>query len=67
MTSALDPSLCPLCGERNRCGLSQGQTECWCFGVTIQEETLERVPNEAKNLACLCPRCAALQANAEPS
>jgi Cysteine-rich CWC len=64
MTNAVDPSLCPVCGEPNTCGMSQGKTECWCFSVKIPEAALAAVSPEAKNVACICPRCAAAQASA---
>ena len=64
MESALDPSICPSCGQPNTCGMSQGKSECWCFGVSIEKAALERVPAAAKDLACLCPRCAAFTAPA---
>jgi Cysteine-rich CWC len=67
MTSAVDPSLCPVCGEPNTCGISQGKSECWCFSLKIPEESLSRVPTEAKNLACICPRCAAAQSSEQAS
>jgi hypothetical protein len=60
MESAPDPSICPSCGAPNTCGVSQGKSECWCFTTSIPKAALERVPVEAKDLACLCPRCAAL-------
>ncbi|HEX7452617.1 MAG TPA: cysteine-rich CWC family protein [Polyangiaceae bacterium] len=63
MASTVDPSLCPVCGEPNTCGMSQGKTECWCFNLKIPQESLDRVPAEAKNVACICPRCAAAQAD----
>jgi hypothetical protein len=47
--------------------MSQGKTECWCLALKIPQESLDRIPAQAKNLACICPRCAAAQANAEPS
>ncbi|MEP7051072.1 MAG: cysteine-rich CWC family protein [Pseudomonadota bacterium] len=62
MTRSADPSLCPLCGESNACGVLQGQTECWCMALKIPEATLERIPTEAKNVACICARCAAASA-----
>ena len=61
MTSEVDPSICPTCGEPNTCGMSQGKSECWCFNVKIPEAALERIPAAAKDLACICPRCAAAQ------
>jgi Cysteine-rich CWC len=51
-------NLCPSCGEPNACGLSQGKSECWCFGVQIEDRALARIPNEAKNQICICARCA---------
>jgi len=38
---------------------SGGAEGCWCMGVTISPQVLERVPDELKNQACLCPDCAA--------
>ena len=60
MTSSLDPSVCPVCGEPNTCGMAQGNTECWCTAVKIPQAALDRIPSEAKNVACICARCAAL-------
>jgi len=37
----------------------QPQLPCWCTGTTIPRETLARIPPEARNLACICPACAA--------
>ena len=62
MASEIDPSKCPTCGEPNQCGLSQGKSECWCFGALISSAALERIPSQAKNLACICERCAAASA-----
>jgi hypothetical protein len=59
MGAETNPNVCPACGEPNACGRSQGKSECWCFSVKIERETLERIPSDAKNLACICARCAA--------
>gem|GEM_PF-577207 len=68
MASEIDPSKCPTCGEPNACGLSQGKSECWCFSALISSAALERVPSQAKNLACICERCAAAStAETKPS
>jgi hypothetical protein len=64
MESSVDPSICPTCGEPNTCGMSQGLTECWCFSVGIPRTALDRIPAEAKDRACICPRCAQAQAQA---
>lgn len=53
-----DPSRCPLCGEPNRCAMLKGEADCWCRRVTIPREVIERIPPEAKGVACVCERCA---------
>jgi len=65
MGAEVDPSLCPVCGKPNTCGLTEGKSECWCFDVTIDAAALARVPPELKDRACLCPRCAELVSDAE--
>lgn len=56
--------LCPLCGQPNQCAMEQRQGEsapvpCWCTTVVFSAELLGRVPDAARNLACVCPSCAA--------
>ena len=53
-----DPDRCPLCGEENQCGMRAGSRTCWCFSAKIVPSVLERVPAEARSVACLCERCA---------
>ena len=60
MQQEIDPSICPTCGEPNTCGLSQGKSDCWCFSAQISGASIDRIPSQAKDLACICPRCAAL-------
>jgi hypothetical protein len=31
---------------------------CWCFDVTIAPEALDRVPDAARGVACVCAACA---------
>ena len=55
------PTLCPACGARNDCTLADPRTAdqaCWCYSVTIDPAVLEALPDELRNKACLCPRCA---------
>jgi hypothetical protein len=60
------PNLCPLCGRANECAMQIEQATgirqppCWCTGATFGAELLARVPEEARNRACICARCAAL-------
>ncbi len=64
-TSEVDASVCPVCGESNACGMSQGKSDCWCFGRVIAEAALARVPVAKQNLACICGRCAGTAAGAK--
>lgn len=59
------PTLCPACGARNDCTLADPRTAdqaCWCYTVTIDPAVLEALPDELRNKACLCPRCAQVDA-----
>ena len=66
------PTLCPACGARNDCTLADPRTAdraCWCYSVTIDPKVLEALPMELRTKACLCPRCAQVDAQlraAEP-
>jgi hypothetical protein len=51
-------SQCPLCGGTNNCGVAQGQSACWCFSTSIPPEVLAQVPEDERNVACVCQRCA---------
>jgi hypothetical protein len=67
MTQAVDR--CPLCGQPNRCAqvTPEGADQpCWCFSVQIDRAALERLPTEARGVACLCPNCARLAAGNAP-
>ncbi len=59
------PTLCPACGARNDCTLADPRTAdraCWCYSVTIDPKLLEALAPELRNTACLCPRCAQVDA-----
>jgi len=67
------PNLCPACGASNACTLADPRTvdqPCWCFGVSIDPAVLHALPVELRDLSCLCPGCARveaqLQAGARP-
>jgi hypothetical protein len=69
--SAIDPNRCPACGSSNRCTLADPRTAgqaCWCFSVVIDPAIIEALPQEVRDQACLCPRCAEIeQAGADKS
>jgi len=57
-----DSQRCPACGAANQCALADPRSAtqaCWCFSVSIDSAVLEALPDELRNKACLCPRCAA--------
>lgn len=55
---AIEPGLCPLCGDDNECARVAGRARCWCYETTVPRAVLERVPEEARALACVCRACA---------
>jgi hypothetical protein len=57
---SVDPTRCPLCGQRNDCcmtGSARSET-CWCMHLEFGEALLARVPIAAQARACICRRCA---------
>ena len=68
MTKVIDPSKCPICGEPNQCAQEIAKVTgkppktCWCMTATFSSELLDRVPEEAKNKACICEKCARVNA-----
>jgi hypothetical protein len=56
--SGMDPQQCPLCGKSNACGIAAGKSSCWCFTTEIPQDVKDRVPEEARDLACVCQACA---------
>lgn len=63
-----DPALplpalrCPLCGGPNECAVAQSgrcDAPCWCADIAIDPKALAAIPEAERNMACLCPRCAA--------
>lgn len=61
----MDPSLCPLCGQPNRCAMEVErdtgvkQPPCWCTQVDFSQELLGRVPPALRGTACICGACQA--------
>ncbi|PPS60489.1 cysteine-rich CWC family protein [Pseudomonas sp. BRM28] len=60
-----DTRLCPACGASNQCSLADPRSAtqaCWCYSVQIDPRVLEALPAHLRNSACLCPRCAQVDA-----
>ena len=68
----IHPGRCPLCGRANDCQQASCDAYkglCWCERVTFPDELLERIPEEARNRACVCRSCVleALKARPDPT
>jgi Zn-finger nucleic acid-binding protein len=63
--SAPEPAfVCPACGASNQCAVAAAgrfDVDCWCKGVIFDKAALERLPQNQRNKACLCPKCAGLK------
>jgi len=61
MSHAVDPALCPLCGQPNACALAASPgavpAECWCASRRFASALLARIPPESAGRACICSRC----------
>jgi hypothetical protein len=47
-----------LCGGPNECGIAAGESTCWCFTTDIPPDVRDRIPADARDLACVCRACA---------
>ncbi|HVZ32423.1 MAG TPA: cysteine-rich CWC family protein [Polyangiaceae bacterium] len=67
MPADLDPSRCPLCGGPNGCAMAGGGdgAACWCMSVEIPDAVHARIPEAARDTACVCAKCARGEPRAE--
>ena len=56
------PNLCPACGTRFTCGMTAGDTTCWCASLP----PLLAVPTAPTTAACYCPACLRRMLAAQP-
>jgi hypothetical protein len=64
-------AICPICGGENECQFARTDTykgRCWCAAEDFPRALLERIPEAARNVSCVCRKCvvAAQQAEANP-
>lgn len=58
------PAACPLCGAPNLCAMEieresgVKQQACWCTQMDFSADLLARVPDSARDRACICAACA---------
>lgn len=65
----IDTTRCPLCGGDNRCAIEVEhvtgvpQPPCWCMSTPLDAASAgalrERIPDEARDAACICAACMA--------
>lgn len=61
MFEAVSAPNCPLCGQTNECVSARTGAfgePCWCESVKFSAELFARVPEDKRNLACICRACA---------
>jgi hypothetical protein len=57
------PELCPLCGQPNQCAMEVeratgiAQPPCWCAQTQFSADLLNKIPEAARGVACLCAAC----------
>ena len=60
---AIAAQLCPLCGQPNLCAMETErvtgikQPPCWCAQAQFSAELLNKIPEAARGIACLCATC----------
>lgn len=57
----LNAPTCPLCGGPNGCAAAATgsfDAACWCRDVAFGPALIARVPEAARDAACICRRCA---------
>ncbi len=55
----MNDGICPICHKENHCHMVSGEdpSTCWCTTVSFPDGLLLLVPEEARNLACVCEAC----------
>ncbi|GAA5314988.1 MAG: cysteine-rich CWC family protein [Candidatus Pelagadaptatus aseana] len=56
MVEQFDQFQCPFCHQSNACG-AQDDKPCWCFTLSVPQELLALLPEQARRKACVCQRC----------
>jgi hypothetical protein len=62
----VDTKTCPICGGNSEGAMVKDATaaECWCYTAEINDEAMQRVPEDARGKVCICARCAAADTSA---
>jgi hypothetical protein len=59
--AAVVTSICPQCGAQFRCGMENGDKECWCAGLPALSPVLLKADGDPIAASCFCPACLQLR------
>ncbi|NJD36314.1 MAG: cysteine-rich CWC family protein [Betaproteobacteria bacterium] len=63
--SAVPATVCPQCGAQFRCGMANGDKECWCASLPALSQIPAKTDGDLAAATCLCPACLQLWLAAE--
>jgi hypothetical protein len=58
-------NVCRQCGAPFRCGMENGDKECWCASLPALSLIPAKVDGDSAAASCLCPACLQLRLAAE--
>jgi hypothetical protein len=64
-TATLAANVCPQCGAPFRCGMENGDKECWCASLPALSQLPAKTGGESAAASCFCPACLQLRLAAE--
>lgn len=55
----IEKGKCPICGNMNQCAITLGEepSTCWCMTTPVPKGLLHHIPNEYRNISCVCKNC----------
>ncbi len=55
----IEKGKCPICGKTNQCAITLGEepSTCWCMTTKIPKDLLNNIPDEYRNISCVCKEC----------
>jgi len=59
--SEVPAKVCPQCGAQFRCGMENGDKECWCAGLPALSVIPGKTDGDPAAAGCFCPACLQLR------
>jgi len=55
----IEKGKCPICGRNNGCAFNTGADPktCWCMTTPVPKGLLSHIPDEMRNISCVCKSC----------